>query len=852
MAKPSSPSRAPRNAPQPKVHQYIGALIGDDFGRLSTLTARTAHAFAKKKLDTASQSLQFRTERNEKKARQTEAREYRAAERGLQAELRESDRRIALMWRALKTKVRPEKKMRHAPPKERKRLWPYASVALPKYDSPILDRRGQRGVFVRMRYYSRRTAEQGVSLRVTKYVWNGAALDASGKPYEFSNVGLTIDETMCAFDHLEQVNWSAAKNAKLLMHGIFAVDYRQTPDQMMECGKRWAEETLGRFDLPYFVTLHAPPPDGDQRNWHLHILWSTRPLVRTGNHDWAVGEMLRTDLDNPAAMKLFREMYAAVMTEVAFEAGQDQVYTAKSNAARGLVHEPQIHLSAADTNRARSGEHVAANEENHERVQRSKAAVLDDDLRHVDEALARQQDAARAIGACWARLPSLPVRVPERVVASTISANFPKTAALLPRCPASIAIPPVAPRLRSDPAQLAESLATRPELERGLPRAPVVIVPVAALPLRPSEPSRLKIANLRIQPIPAARSVVVLQTAPPLARIARSVTVRVPAAGIAPLARAPVGIEPSVNVPKRRAHVTVLAVPTLDAIVMPRAAAMMTVAVSVPKVPQRVSTAPIALSTAPHSPLPRFAGFEGIDLAIRRAQDARRHNDERLEQERVHADRVRHQAAERAEDDERSRFALHRLFIAIIEERHYVTVANDRRVVDASLLARFGVSPEEVLQKQAQERLAEIAQRQAGEISRIGTYLRDAPGDVRRDGSHWVLDETAPADVRGLVVAWRNDRRVQDALARIASTTPEPAAPRDEAKIVNAEPGVGWRRARQSRQRAMADGDEMERLDEAAMPRPGERMIRPGTTPGVRPVRIRQRFPGMPGLGLGD
>ena len=403
MANPSSPLRADRKAPQPREHRYIGALVADDFGGMRALTLASANSFARKKLDAASQSLQLRTERQKKKARCAEAREHAAAERSVEAELRESDRRIRLFWRRMTTKVRPEKTLRHTPPKARKRLWPYASVALPKYDAPVIDRRGERGVFAKFRYYSRRTARAGVSQRVLLYCYNGAALDANGAPYAQSNIGETIDEALCGLDHLEQVNWSAQKNAKILLHAILSVDHRQTPDEMMRVGTRWAEETLGRFDLPYLVTLHAPPEDGDARNWHLHVLWSFRPMIRTGDHEWQVAEILRTDLDNPAAMKVFREMYAAVMTDVSFEAGQNQVWTAKSNADRGLVHEPQVSLGAAQTNRARQGEHVPANEENHERVMRSKAAVLDEDLRHADEALAAKQAVERAILKRWAR-----------------------------------------------------------------------------------------------------------------------------------------------------------------------------------------------------------------------------------------------------------------------------------------------------------------------------------------------------------------------------------------------------------------------------------------------------------------
>lgn len=490
MANSSTPSRAPRKAPQRKVHRYIDALVSDDFGRLAKLMTRSANSFARKKLDTASQSLQLKGERNEKKARGAEIREWRAAERSVAAELREADHRYRLLWRSLKTKVRPDKKLKHTPPKEPRRDWPYASVALPKYDGPVIDRRGQRGVFARFRYYSRRTAKAGVSSRAFKYCFNGAELDIDGNPYVATNVGMTIDEALCGFDHLEQVNWSAARNAKVLMHGIFAVDHRQSPDQMMTCGIRWAEQTLGRFDLPYLVTLHAPPPDGDERNWHLHILWSYRPLVRTGDHEWRVGEMLRTDLDNPAGMKLLREMFAEVMTEMSFEAGQNQVYTAKSNAARGLPHEPQVHLGAANTIRVRKGEYVAQNEENHERLMRSKAVVIDDVLRHADAALARASNAVRAFQARWARLPVLPMTLPKPVVAASMSLPPLERVSLAILSPAKIVLP--------------------------------------ALPKAPPRAASAKIANLRIQPL-ALATARIDQPAPAPARPAQFRPLMLPA-----------------------------------------------------------------------------------------------------------------------------------------------------------------------------------------------------------------------------------------------------------------------------------------------------------------------------------
>lgn len=606
MANPSSPSRAPRNAPQPKVHRYIDALFIDDFGRQSKLSTYSAHSFAKKKLDAAAQSLQLKGERREKQLRRIEIHEWRAAERSVAAELRESDHHIRLMWRCLKTKVRPEKKVRHTPPRERKRNWPYASVALPKYDGPVIDRQGQRGVFMRVRYYSRRTAGQGVSQRVVKYCYHGAELDENGHPYAATNIGKTIDEALCGFDHLEQVNWAAQCNAKLLMHGIFAVDHRQSPDEMMTCGLRWAEETLGQFDLPYLVTLHAPPPDGDARNWHLHILWSFRPMVRTGDHEWQVGEMLRTDFDNPAAMKVFREMFASVMTEMSFDAGQNQVWTAKSNAARGLPHEPQEHIGGMKTNQARNGEHIVENEENHERVMRSNGAVIDDVLRHADEALAKAQDAARAITARFARVPALPLPMPQRVVAANMTLEAPAFGAVPPMAIAAIVMP-VMPPVRREPSRIVGSIEITGRNVRQRSSFKV-ITPSAPQP--GARPARVEIANLRIQSLsPAGLSIEPVTRVPvPLARASVPHLSAPPFGSLLPIAK----VGPRVVLPPVQARPMI---PSLAAIT-----------------PRRPAT--IAADTSI------------FDRAIARARDAQQRDDERRQRENEMVARVVQDARE--------------------------------------------------------------------------------------------------------------------------------------------------------------------------------------------------------------
>ena len=848
MAKPSSPRRAVRKAPQPREHRYIGALVADDFGGMRTLTSATANSFSKKKLDAASQSLQLRAEQQAKKAGGMEARDTASAERNLQAELRESDRRISLFWRRMLTKVRPEKSVRHKPPKARARLWPYASVALPKYDSPVIDRRGERGVFVRMRYYSRRTAKAGVSQRVLLYCYNGAALDADGVPYAHSNIGETIDEALCGLDHLEQINWSAQKNAKLLMHGIFAVDHRQSRDQMMQVGTRWAEETLGRFDLPYLVTLHAPPEDGDARNWHLHILWSFRPMVRTGDHEWQIAEMLRTDLDNPAAMKVFRELYAAVMTNMSIEAGQNQVYTAKSNADRGLVHESQVHLNAVRTNRARQGEFVPANEDNHERVMRSKAAVLDEKLRHVDDALAKQQKIDRAITARWARLPALPSRVPKRTIAATLSAILPDVAAPVARSSSPVfhaivlparlaAVRPIAPI-----PHLTHTALSRVANAHRTFRCD----DMAAFPDLPMRAASMEIANLRLSPAPRSNRRIGTEPLVP---------------GVSPAVRYTVALSALTSVACKRVDMPVQSIPAsqlrqTSAIMSPiaslnfRAMPRTTSTSSVPAALTRAATVSRVGPFRAVTPPPPFANIGSVVNAIARVRAALRRDDERRERE-ADAERAKALAVERIVVDEHHRQALAGLFTAITEERHYLPKENGVPVVDPELLARFDLAPTDVAGADARKRIAYIADQQSIELLKIRDYVDRSPHHIVRNGEGWTFDDRAPADIRDLAEAWRNDATLQRALGYVVAAVPVEAPPRIPVQPRTDAPGTAWQRARIVREQAMAETDVAERLDDPGLMRPGRHIARPGTDRTGTTLPIARRFLGLPDSGIG-
>lgn len=286
MPKSKSSRGADRITPQPKSYSFIAAAFIDDCGIPRALTLTSARLFSKKRLDAATRLVARRADRELDRAIAAGDRETAKAIRRLRKHEREAEREVDRFFRRrIRTLEKPVRKIVHKPPTTITSTWRYRLQALPKYDKPIRDAQSRRGVFARFRYYSSRTAKPGVARRVTAYIYRGSALDVDGRPMVVTNIGETIDEAICGLDHLEVINRSAQRSAKILNHAVLAVDHRWTPEQMLEAGRRWAEQCFGQYALPFVVALHEPPPDGDARNWHLHVVWSWRPFERVGDHE---------------------------------------------------------------------------------------------------------------------------------------------------------------------------------------------------------------------------------------------------------------------------------------------------------------------------------------------------------------------------------------------------------------------------------------------------------------------------------------------------------------------------------------------------------------------------------------
>ncbi|QNE05081.1 MobA/MobL family protein [Croceicoccus marinus] len=259
---------------------------------------------------------------------------------------------------------------------------------MPRYSTPIRTSDELLFPFQRTVYRSAKTSKQGAGKDLVRYGAEGAHEFASGALAFFSSIGLTVEEAAEAFDQLERVNRSAAGNAKVVHHMIIQSLHELPPEEQWAMLLRYCEQVFGSQDLPYSVCLHPPSEDGDQRNWHAHVVFSYRPMVRTDQGEWQIGRALRSDLDCPEQWTRMRFLLAEELNYTCEMHGVNKRYTHLSYAATGMDYIPQVHLGAGLTAKVRRGEEVALNELNRLTVARNSALQCVRELRSVLQASA--------------------------------------------------------------------------------------------------------------------------------------------------------------------------------------------------------------------------------------------------------------------------------------------------------------------------------------------------------------------------------------------------------------------------------------------------------------------------------
>ena len=388
----------------------------------------------------------------------------RSVARRFLARQREVERGIRAYWAVLRLKVRVRPAKSGASPRAKKlklgRLGSIGGIGLASYRGAIIDSCGRRGVFQSVKYYGARRTRFGVGKRMVVYITrnDGVEYDAHGNGVIMSNVGATPDEIGCAFELLEVANRSARGNSKLMLSMIVGLPHDVPVEARKEILERFCDQAFDLFDLPYCAALHTPSEEGDQRNYHAHILFSFRPMRKTGDHEWEVGRELLTEHDCKEQFFELRKRFAEIMTQVVQDHGKGKrEYTHLSNTERGLKAEPQEGLDAALTAIVRRGGEVDRNERNRERVETgTKLMAGDRSTRRLMNPKAILNRIARKVE---------DLRMPRPLIST--DSTFALTATRLARIERPARLVPIAPVLL--PSPLVAAVIPQPLVTRTLP-----------------------------------------------------------------------------------------------------------------------------------------------------------------------------------------------------------------------------------------------------------------------------------------------------------------------------------------------------------------------------------------------
>jgi len=184
--------------------------------------------------------------------------------------------------------------------------------------------------------------------------------------------------------------WNRAEAAETRKNSTVAREYElalpaELPEgERVALARRFAETVVERFGVVADVALHEPHREGDQRNWHAHILTTTR----AANENGLGGKTRQLDdrATGPALVEGLREVWAEQVNAALERAQVEERVDHRSFARRGLEQVPTVHLGPAasalerrgvqtgvgDVNRA-----VAASEEAREAVRQADAEVID-------------------------------------------------------------------------------------------------------------------------------------------------------------------------------------------------------------------------------------------------------------------------------------------------------------------------------------------------------------------------------------------------------------------------------------------------------------------------------------------
>ena len=145
--------------------------------------------------------------------------------------------------------------------------------------------------------------------------------------------------------------WNAVEAAEKRKDAKVAREYELAlPHELGRDGRRalaagFAREVVARFGVAADVAIHAPGQEGDQRNWHAHVLTTTRVVTPEGLG--AKTRALDVMQTSGPAVEALRALWAAQVNQALERIQAEARVDHRSFARRGVAREPEQHLGVA-------------------------------------------------------------------------------------------------------------------------------------------------------------------------------------------------------------------------------------------------------------------------------------------------------------------------------------------------------------------------------------------------------------------------------------------------------------------------------------------------------------------------
>lgn len=161
-----------------------------------------------------------------------------------------------------------------------------------------------------------------------------------------SNIGDDRNEVVAYHRALEAIETHDRANANVYISEIIALDATLTARQRRKVVRRICRYFEER-GLGYVAGIHEPDASGDQRNFHVHIIYSLRPVRRVASYDWEFAASKVSDINTPSGILARRKIVVGAINATLAAAGSGRRYTHLSNSARNLPEpEPKLGQTA--------------------------------------------------------------------------------------------------------------------------------------------------------------------------------------------------------------------------------------------------------------------------------------------------------------------------------------------------------------------------------------------------------------------------------------------------------------------------------------------------------------------------